>query len=317
MKRNEIKKLVFAFFVVLLLAFIKDVSKTPLLEDNIIMRGEEEQEVVLELKIEGEDDVHTYLLEVEPVKGEEATEEEILIMTDEVLSQTELILNEIDTNIEEQMQKEKGEYIKLPELVGGKTLYWKEEKEFLTGKVLLLELLAIVLILFARKKEEKEEKKKRQDDLAYEYPDIVNQLSVLLGAGMTMRQAWMRMAKQYQMKRKEQRIEENALYETIVHLAHRLSEGETERVAYEKFAEEIDVPCFRRLMRALINNLEKGTVGICAYLESEEKQAYEIRILQAKKLGEEASTKMLIPLMIQMVLIMAVVLAPAMIGFMS
>ena len=63
--------------------------------------------------------------------------------------------------------------------------------------------------------------------------------------------------------------------------------------------------------------MKKVEFGVCAYLDNEEKQAYEIRILNAKKLGEEASTKMLVPLILQMLLVMAVVLAPAMMGFMK
>ena len=173
------------------------------------------------------------------------------------------------------------------------------------------------LCIINKKREKKELIKKRKETFEYGYPDLINKLCVLLGAGMTMRQAWICIARQYQEKKRKGIQEENLLYETIVQMIHRLSDGETEREAYEKFAAEIDLPVYRRLMRSLIVNLEKGTAGICAYLENEEKQAYEIRILNAKKLGEEASTKMLIPLMLQMLVVMAVVLAPAMIGFMS
>ena len=65
----------------------------------------------------------------------------------------------------------------------------------------------------------------------------------------------------------------------------------------------------------LINNLEKGNRDICNQLSFEAKQAYEQRILLAKKLGEEASTKMLIPMMLMMVLVMVIVMAPAVMGF--
>jgi len=44
-------------------------------------------------------------------------------------------------------------------------------------------------------------------------------------------------------------------------------------------------------------------------------QAYEQRVLLAKRLGEEASTKMLIPLMLMMVLVMGIVMIPAIISF--
>lgn len=250
------------------------------------------------------------------VCGAYEDEFEYSISLEKNVSETEQVFSMIDEIVQKQMVKEGVDKIQLPENVGGKNLYWKEEKEYLVVKVLLLEISVIVLLIFLRKGEEREEKKKLKEKLEYEYPDIVNQLCVLLGAGMTTRQAWFRIAKQYQDKKSSVLMEENLLYESIVYMVHRLSEGETERVAYEKFAEEIDVPCFRRLMRALIVNMEKGSLGIYAYLEGEEKQAYETRLLRAKKMGEETSTKLLVPLMLQMILIMAVVLFPAMIGFM-
>jgi len=233
------------------------------------------------------------------------------------LSEKEQVLLTVGEILENQMQQEGLEKIQLPEEVRGKKLAWREKKDYLTGKVLLLEVITIILLKVLKKEEQKALMKKQKDAFEYEYPDMVNQLCILLGAGMTTRQAWIRIVKQYQEKKKQGISEKKPLYEAIVQMTHRLSEGETEREAYEKFAMEIDVPVYRRLMRSLVVNLEKGTAGICAYLENEEKQAYEMRILNAKKLGEEASTKMLIPLMLQMLLIMAVVLAPAMIGFMK
>lgn len=317
MKKKEVRNVLVVFLGILLLALIKDITAETVLEDNSIIRGEEEQEIALELKIEGEDETYEYLVEVEPVISEVDEKESAVLEQKEELSLAEKILLEIDADLEMQMQQEGQMYLQLPESIFGKQLYWEQEKEGLTIKVFLLEMIAIACIVVMQKTEEKEAKKKQQEAIIYEYPDVVNQLSVLLGAGMTARQAWIRIAKQYQSKSKEKEVEKNVLYENIVHLANRLIEGETERIAYEKFAKEVDVPCFRRLMRALVINLEKGTMGICSYLEAEEKQAYEIRILQAKKVGEETSTKMLIPLMLQMVLVMAVVLAPAVIRFMN
>ena len=58
-----------------------------------------------------------------------------------------------------------------------------------------------------------------------------------------------------------------------------------------------------------------GSKGICVRLEEESRAAFEQRIIQAKKSGEEASTKMLGPLMLQMLIVMGIVMFPALIGF--
>ena len=98
-------------------------------------------------------------------------------------------------------------------------------------------------------------------------------------------------------------------------MMRRIEEGENEKKAYQRFANELQNSYFHRLMRHLAGNLEKGTQGLCIILEQESKQAYEHRILQSKRLGEEASTKMLVPLMLMMVVVMVIVIAPAMIDF--
>ena len=69
-------------------------------------------------------------------------------------------------------------------------------------KILFLEIVSGVLFVFARKKEQAdsiERCKKKRERL---YPDVVNQLLILMEAGMTTRQAWHKIASQYTEKKK-------------------------------------------------------------------------------------------------------------------
>lgn len=238
-----------------------------------------------------------------------------IYITRKEATRQEKLLEEIHIWIQTQMKQEGNESIQLPQEMEGVELSWSEEKESLTLQVLFLEIIAMILIHFLKKKEQKDRDEKRKREIEYVYSDIVSQLSLLLESGMTMRQAWLRMAEQYAKKKEQNFAKGNPVYEALLPMSRRLLEGESERVVYESFAEEIGVPCYRRLIRSLIGNLEKGRNEICEYLEEEEKRAYDEKILLAKKLGEEASTKMIVPLMLMMMLVMAVVLAPAMIGF--
>lgn len=233
----------------------------------------------------------------------------------EILSEQERFFNQVDEWIEKQMKQEGTTSIILPDEINGINIIWSEKKDYLAVKIMLLEIVAIVLISISKKRKLEKENQERKRSIELQYPDVVNQLSILLEAGMTTRQAWQRMAKQYTEKRQRNLVEENLVYEAITHMSHRLAEGENEKIAYEKFLGEIDVMCYHRLFRTLIGNLEKGTSSICNYLEEESRRAYEQRIFLAKKIGEEASTKMLFPLMIMMILVMAMVVAPAIISF--
>lgn len=219
---------------------------------------------------------------------------------------------ELEKEIETLVESKDTNMIELPSIINGKTIKWSERKESLFLKILFLELVAGVLVWFAGRQRQKQECDRRKTELELTYADVVNQLAILLRAGMTTRQAWNRIATQ---EGEKKQIQNTPISEHIHRLNMRLKEGEKERAAYEMFAKEVDVVCYRRLMRILIANLEKGTSDICGYLEEESRKAYEERILLAKKRGEEASTKMLLPLMIMMVLVMAIVLIPAVISF--
>ena len=231
------------------------------------------------------------------------------------LTEKESVLLQLQEELECQMNLEGEAFLMLPTQVKGHKVIWSERKELLTPQILVLEVVVLVLMGVLLKKKQKEEGEKRLVKMEREYPEIVNQLSLLLGAGMTTRQAWNRLGAQYKYKRQAGMIGEKEVYEAILRMNRRFSEGESERVIYQDFSQEIPVICYRKLMRLLIGNLEKGTQGITSRLEEECRLAYEQRIQQAKKLGEEASTKMLLPLMLMLSLVMGMVMLPALIEF--
>lgn len=202
-------------------------------------------------------------------------------------SPIETLEQELEIYLSNQQKQEGTKEFQLPEELGGKKITWREEKEYISIKILLLEIVSVFLLLFAKKKEKKALLQKRRNEQELQYPEIVNQLLILLEAGMTMRQAWHRIAYQYSEKRKKDLVEESEVYAAIVHMDRRLTEGENERNAYETFVRQMDSMSYRRLMRLLINNLEKGSKDICHQLNMEARQAYEQRLLLAKKLGEE------------------------------
>lgn len=215
----------------------------------------------------------------------------------------------------EQQALEGSAYIALPTEILGVSLDWAEKKEYLSLKIIFVELAAVISILFSRKKKRELDEAEKRREAELEYSEIVGQLLVLIETGMTTRQAWARIGKQYAMKKERRLVKEGYVYEAILHMIRRFQEGENERCVYQNFLKEVDVLCYRRLMRILLNTLEKGNKDVCSRLKEEAHQAYDQRILLAKKLGEETSTKMLLPLMLMMILVMGIVMIPAIISF--
>lgn len=231
------------------------------------------------------------------------------------LSKKERILLQIEEWLQKEAEKEGDDQILLPTEIDGVSLDWSERKEYVTPQIFILEIVAFILLWVVDKRKSVEDEKKRIVAMEKEYPDIVTQLALLLQAGMTTRQAWNRIASQYSFKRKENMIEPKPVYEAIVRMNRIFMEGESERVAYLQFLEAVPAPCYRKLMRILLGNLEKGTQGIAIRLQDESRQAFEKKILHAKKLGEEASTKMLAPLMLMLLIVMGMMMLPALMEF--
>ena len=58
-------------------------------------------------------------------------------------------------------------------------------------------------------------------------------------------------------------------------------------------------------------NLRKGTKGLSELLKLESIQAFEELKARAKRLGEEAGTKLLLPMFLMLVVVLIIVIVPA------
>lgn len=232
-------------------------------------------------------------------------------------TEEEVLLEKIDEYIVEQNEQEGTETISLPMQIDGISLRWMKEKEYATWKVLFGGLIMLFLLPLIRIEEEQQRKKEREKALLMEYPNLVSKLTVLVGSGMTMKQSWNRISASYIDKRQKSKAKENAAYEEMYRTARELEEGKSERQAYQEFGERIALPSYHRLVRILIQSLQKGSKGMILMLEQESEKAFEERKHIAKKLGEEASTKMIFPLILMMGIVMAIVIVPSIIDFME
>ena len=61
----------------------------------------------------------------------------------------------------------------------------------------------------------------------------------------------------------------------------------------------------------LSQNLRKGTKGLSELLKLESIQAFEERKARAKRLGEEAGTKLLLPMFLMLAVVLIIVIVPA------
>lgn len=80
---------------------------------------------------------------------------------------------------------------------------------------------------------------------------------------------------------------------------------------YEAFGRRCESPVYRKFGMLLSQNLRKGTKGLTNLLQREAQEAFEERKNMAKKLGEEAGTKLMIPLFLMLAVVFVIVTVPA------
>lgn len=210
-----------------------------------------------------------------------------------------------------------GDVLLLPKEVAGYALVWERKKDHMPYTILLLGLCAMAGVAIGKKEDLRKAKKKREEMLMAEYPQMLSQLALLLGAGMTVSNAWERMVLNYENRRAGslEACPEMPVYEEMRITYHQIKDGVGERLAYEQFGERLGLQAYRRLATLLVQNLRKGTAGLCRLLEKEMQDAFDARESNAKKRGEELQTKLLLPMMLMLGLVIVIIMIPAIAGF--
>ena len=128
---------------------------------------------------------------------------------------------------------------------------------------------------------------------------------------MNLTYAWEKIAADYQMKRKSQEIESREAYDEMVTTVHEIQEGAGELQAFENFGKRCGISAYRKLSSLIVQNIRRGAKGMQRLLEEEEREAFEQRKAIARKAGEEASTKLLLPMGMMLVIVLVILLVPA------
>jgi hypothetical protein len=230
-------------------------------------------------------------------------------------SAEEALLAAIGESLSQEEAKEGASRLTLPNEAAGISLHWSEKKQHLVWKVFFFEVVIVLLLRFVMIERRKNERKEQKAQMQLDYADVVCKLLILLGSGMTLKQAWYRITAQYSDKRQKKQTEKHYIYEEMLLTSNAIRDGESETVAYRKFADRVELGSYQRLVRILIQNLQTGSRGLCQLLEQESQTALEERKALARKLGEEAGTRMLLPLMMMLGIVIAIIMVPAMMSF--
>lgn len=200
----------------------------------------------------------------------------------------------------------------LPEQLGTQPIVWREIITDSSGYFLLLVLIASGVLYWGKGKEVEQKLEERKRELLMDYPEIVNKLALYLGAGMTIRNAFFKMGEDYKRQREQRK---KYVYEEILITCHELQGGRSETEAYERFGKRCQIQAYMKLSALLSQNIRKGSTDLLRMFRQEADNAFAERKNLAKKLGEEAGTKLLMPMMMMLCVVMVIIMIPAYFSF--
>lgn len=228
-------------------------------------------------------------------------------------------------SMQEQLQKQvqaleehsrEQEIFKLPTEYGGKEIVWTQQKEKNGLLFLLITPLVCLLLLFSKDKDLHKRVEEREEQMKMDYPELVSKLALLLGAGMTVPNAWQRMVTDY-IEKKLPEAKKRYAYEEMLLTANELKNGVYQSEALEGFGFRCRIPCYNKLATLLVQNLRSGSVNLARLLQEEASEAFEERKHMARRLGEKAGTKLLLPMMLYLVIVMVIIIVPTFLTNMS
>ncbi len=230
-------------------------------------------------------------------------------------TEEERMRESLRTLIEEKEEKTKtDEYLELPNTMEHTEIIWSEARG---GRIILmagLGLLTTFLVLWGKDRDVHKKYEERKQTLLLEYPEFVSKLQLFISSGMSARNAFIRLGKDYEI-RKEQGGKKKFVYEELLVTIRKMENGMSEMEAYDYFAKRCDLICYKRLMSMILQNVRKGTEGLKESLVTETKNAFEERKQVARRLGEEAGTKLLLPMMLMMGIVLMIIVVPAYFSF--
>ena len=237
-----------------------------------------------------------------------------VFLLSETLTPEELFFRELEEELLQEEREGKSEkQLNLPQRLNGQSIGWQEQKKEYSFLIFLLFLLGAATVGRSMDRDLKRSVQKRNEQLMAEYSGFVSMLRLYLVAGLTIKNAFVQIANDYE--RQSKTPGKRCLHEEIKTLCFQLENGMEEERVYQQWGYRCGEMRYRRLSFLLGVHLKQGNSQLIQLLAQEAETAQEDRRNYARKLGEEAGTKLLLPMIMMLAVVMMLVLLPAYMGF--
>ena len=236
-------------------------------------------------------------------EGREAERNIDITLFPKLMTEEERIRLAVKDEMDKLLAGGENEIIEIPDEVEGHGVKVFIPKEEITGSIAGFTLLLIICLFVGFNENNKKKIKDREEELKNGYTEFVGRFVILLGAGLSVSAVWKKLEAGFASNKSLNEEIRLTLWET--------ANGKTEREAYENFGRRIGGTQYAKLVSVITQSLKLGSGQLLARLEAELEAAMFERRNEAKVMGEMADTKLLMPMMLQLVLIMLIIMVPA------
>ena len=208
------------------------------------------------------------------------------------------------------------EYASLPGMIDGSKVTYISKGQ---GKGMLVMIVAVFIFCMWYYKKfviPKNKNDAREEQMKSDYSEIVSKLSLLMGAGMSGANAFARIVSDYknEIKGKPDKNKRFA-YEEIATASGQIASGASEPQVYADFGKRCRIHSYVKLAGLMAQNVRKGGDGFTAMLRAETTEAFEERKAIARQRGEKAGTKLLMPMIMMLAVVLVMIMFPAFMSF--
>lgn len=229
------------------------------------------------------------------------------------LSRYESLLLQLQQAITAEDEGSLGEnMLSLPTEIDGQRIYYSEHEDRSYLLLPLLGVIAAMAIYMRQGQARRTEKKQREALLILDYSELVSKLMVYIGAGLTVRNALETISQHFDTLIARGIKEDRPLYQELRTMVIQFRRNMPESEIYLSFGRRVNLKPYTKLVSLIEQNRMNGARNLRAMLELEMEDAFEQRKTTARRLGEEAGTKLLLPLFIMLGIVMIIVIVPAM-----
>lgn len=174
------------------------------------------------------------------------------------------------------------------------------------GFLPVLPVTGVILFLLTDKNLD-DKAKKRKLQLMMDFPVFISKLTLLMNAGMHLRQALERIYIDV--------IDKTPLYTELGVVLEDIAAGVSENQAWQEFSERCKVREITSFTSMISQNMKIGGNKMVEELKRMTHETWEMRKHAAKQMGETASARLLFPLILMFIAILAIVVTPAIMQF--